>query len=196
MRLAVFRVFVGAVLGLAMMAQAKADPVTFIITGTGSGALGAQSFSNTAFTISSTADTAFITNPFSGVFILADQTATVNVSGIGTGAFTSQTSNVSNQNFSRAGISDPSFAILFVNNPGFSTYSLATSIGPLSGPASFNSGANFATTAGNFRLDTVQDATFEARVTTQAVPEPASLTLAGIGVVTLVGYARRRKVLS
>src|SRR5258705_13890013 len=98
MRLAVVHVFVAAVLGLVMTAHAKADIITFTFTGTGNGALGAQSFSNTAFTITSIADTNLVTNPLLGIYLVPDQTATVNVSGIGTVTFTIPTINVDNQN--------------------------------------------------------------------------------------------------
>jgi len=195
MRAGILRTLFASILGLVITAPSQADLITFTFTGTGNGALGAQSFTGAEFTITSTADTTQITNPLTGIYHVPDLSASVTVAGIGTGIFTIPTINVSNQNIPSAGISDPNanLAILFVSNPALATYSLNTSIGPVSGPTAFNSGHNFATTAGDFNLTAVRVATFEASVDTRAVPEPASIVLAGVGIVSSLAYSRRRK---
>ncbi len=184
----------GLVLTLGAVTPARAELITYTFSGTGSGSLGSQSFTDTLFTITSTADTSQVTNSSPGIFRVPDLTANVTVSGIGTGTFTITTINVSNQNVSRVGISDPNqnMAILFVDNPAVATYDLTTAIGPLTGPTAFNPGATFATTAGDFSLTVVPSATFQATVG-QAIPEPATLTLIGIGALGLLGHAWRRK---
>jgi hypothetical protein len=117
-----------------------------------------------------------------------DLTASVFVSGLGTGTFTIGTINVDNSTLSRVGFSDPAqnLAILFVDNPAFATYDLRSSIGPLSGPAVFNGGAQFNTSMGAFSLTQVSTATFEATL----APEPCALGIWAIGAAVLV--CRRR----
>jgi MYXO-CTERM domain-containing protein len=114
------------------------------------------------------------------------------VSGLGTATFTIPTTDTDNQPLSRVGTGDPNqnLAILFEDNPAFATYDLSTSIGPLSGPPAFNSGAHFATTSGDFVLDTISgNVTFQAQV----APEPSGLALAGVGLAGLLGYGWRRR---
>jgi hypothetical protein len=155
--------------------------------------MGGQGFTNASFTITSTADTAQITNPFPGIISVPNLTATVTVSGLGTGTFTNETTTVDNQVFMRVGISDLGLglAILFIDNAAFGSYDLTSSIGPLTGPTAINSGQLFPTTAGNFSLTSVPSATFQA--TLQGLPEPASFTLLGIGIAGMAGYAWRRR---
>jgi hypothetical protein len=177
------------VLGLpfGLPTAARATLLTYTFTAIGSGSLGANTFSNASFTITTTADTNQVTS-LGGSIVVPDLTATVCVSGFETATFTFATKNVDNQGLSRAGLSGEFFpAILFEDNAAFSTYDLTTPIGPLTGPPSFNSGANFPTTAGNFSLRAVSDVTFEA-TTAQAAPEPSLLALLGIGTATLAGW--------
>jgi hypothetical protein len=52
----------------------------------------------------------------------------------------------------------------------------------------------FPTTVGNFNIASeTGNATFTATTATTATPEPASLTLLGIGAAGLLGYGWRRK---
>jgi hypothetical protein len=185
-------VVLGALLCLAGFGEARAAPVTYEFTATGSGSLGASTFTNAAFTLTSTADTSQVTSS-GGVFEVPDLTATVSVAGLGTATFTTPTINVDNQPLARAGFSDPiqNLAILFVDNSAFAGYDLTTSIGPLSGPPTINPGSAFATTAGNFVLDSVSPATFQATV--QAAPEPSALALFGLGAAGLAGWRWRKR---
>lgn len=109
--------------------------------------------------------------------------------GIGSGTFTDAIVNVVNQNADAGGISDFSqnLVILFIRTPTFANYGLSSSIGPLSGRRDFNPGHAFATTAGDFTLDTITGATFQATVV-QAVPEPDAMgMLAGAACFGPVG---------
>jgi hypothetical protein len=173
---------------LCIAVAALATPITYTFSASGNGGLGSQSFSNTFFEITATADTSGISVPSTGIFSVNDLTASVFVTGLGTGTFTIGTINVDNNNLSRVGFSAPAqgLAILFVDNPAFATYDLSSSIGPLSGPGVFNSGAQFNTSMGYFSLTQVSTATFEATL----VPEPCALGIWVIGAAALVGRRR------
>jgi hypothetical protein len=144
--------------------EAYATPIIYIFSATGSGNLGTNAFSDVPFTITCTADTSGIANPTNGLFQVADRTATISVSGLGLATFTNPTLNVDNQIRSSIGLSDPAQnrAILFVDNPAFSSYNLGTSLGPLTGPPTFNFDTPFATTSGDFSLGSVSTVSFES----------------------------------
>ena len=183
-----------AVLGLAfgLPTSARAGMITYAFTATGSGTLGANAFTDASFTITSTADTSHVASTGEG-FSVPDLTATVSVSGLGAATFTDPTTTIDNQGLGKVGISDsvPGVALLFEDNAAFVTYDLTTPIGPLTGSSDFNSGVNFATTAGDFSLTNVSTATFQA--TTRSVPEPSSLAVLAIGFVILEGWLRRQR---
>lgn len=175
-------------------ATAQADPVTYILSGTGSGSLGLDSFTNVGFTITSTADTANITESTPGVFDVPDITASIFVTGAGTGDFNLSSlpvGNVDNQQ-GVAGISSigENFAILGDQNAQFKSYDLSTSLAPAAGIPIENNGLAFSTTAGDFILSEVSSVTFQAEV----VPEPSILTLLAPGALLLWhGRSRRPK---
>ena len=173
----------------------QAAPVTYTLSGTGSGSLGEQAFADAPFTITAVTDTSQITSPLRGIYTVPNATATVAIAGLGvSAAFTIPTITVDNQNLSLAGLSAPdqNRAILLVASPAFATYNLVTSVGPATGSTGFNPGFAFSTAAGDFSLRAAPGATFQASV----VPEPPPLALFGIGALGLVGcswrYARKR----
>jgi hypothetical protein len=184
-----------AVLGLAfgLPAPAGAETITYTFTATGSGSLGANTFTDATFAITSTADTSQIASTGEG-FSAPDLTTTISVSGLGTAMFTDPTTDIDNQGLGKVGISDsvPGVALLFESNDAFLSYDLATPIGPLTGSTDFNSGVHFVTTAGDFSLTDVSTATFRA-ITAQAVPEPSSLSLFGVGTAILGGWLWRKR---
>jgi len=187
------KLIVAAVLlALAALAPpaAHAVGITYTVSGTGSGTLGNQAFTNAAFTIVSTADTAAaMETPEAGFFVNPDITSSVTVAGIGTGIFTSATESVTNQNLAATagGIADPiaNLAILLVVNPAFATYDLTTSFGPVSqsNPGGFNGATPFGTTAGDFILANVPTATFQATLN----PVPEASTTVSLGLLLILG---------
>lgn len=66
------------------------------------------------------------------------------VAGLASATFTDQIQVVDNQSNNEVGFGDntTSFAILFARNPGFGSYDLTTSIGPLSGTSVGNPGTD------------------------------------------------------
>jgi hypothetical protein len=180
--------------GCALPATGRAGMIVYTETVDATGSLGSLgSFTDKLVTITLTGNTANVTNPASGEFVNFD-TCTVNVAGLGTATFTDSIFVGSNQNFTEAGFFDNSQSqdtILSTIDATLATYDLKTSIGPISNTASFNPTVTFPTTDGNFQITALfGNSTFTATTTT---PEPASLTLLGLGVASLAGYACRRR---
>ena len=134
---------------------------------------------------------------FPNVFSVDDDSATVNIAGLGIATFTDNGTHVfvaqatpfftGAVGIAAGTIANPEADILDIANPAFGTYGLTTSIGPLSGAASGGGGGafSFATSSGPLFFDSFfgTDGTFQAIV----VPEPPSLALAGIAVVAGLG---------
>ena len=190
------------ILGFRGYGAAQAEPIIFTISAVGSGSLGTNSFSNVSFTITSTADTSqinVISPLFPGILVVTSESATIDISGLGPATFTSTFVEFSNQEVGPqwnrtvevVGITEISYGdILDVSNAAFDTHDLSTSIGPVSGMTGCNAGHPFGTTAGNFDPDLLPtSATFQAAV--QSVPEPATVSLAVLGLgVLLIGCRR------
>lgn len=166
------------------------------MSATGSGTFGSDSFSNAAFTITSTADTANITEAnlvgqFQELFLVPDITATVFVSGVGTGTFTGPTESIDNQ-YGAFGVTSTEVDLDFldVQNDEFISYNLSTSLGPVTGPALFTVGFNYATTDGNFSITSVyyNTVTFQAEI----VPEPPAIELLAVATLLLIWQRRSR----
>jgi hypothetical protein len=118
----------------------------------------------------------------------------VAISGFAPATFTIPTINVANNIVPSAGFSAPNqgLAILFSSgDPALFSYHLDTSIGPLSGSSEGNSGTAFATNAGDFVIQNMDTATFQATV----VPEPSTAALLAIGCF-VAAVARRRFAVS
>jgi hypothetical protein len=188
-------------LGLFSVA-AQATPITYTDTVTGTGALGALSFTNALVTISLTGDTSTV---FGDPLPRDFGTATVDVFGIGTATFTDplmwaiDNPGGSGGPGALAGIADVTANLFLLGtvNAAFSVYDLRSSIGPISGAATFNPGLLFPTTSGDFALTSVagNTSTFTARTAdTSFVPEPVSVILVGTGLLGIVrSRARRRR---
>jgi len=179
---------------------AKAMIITYTDQATGSGMLGTTAFTGALVTVTLTGDTTNVVS-VSSTYANPVGTATVSVSGIGTGTFSNQMQAFVNQTSSPAavGISQVitipfGVSVLDTLNAAFSTYDLTTSIGPISGSPFINSGTTFDTTLGSFSLTSVGNSTFTATTrTTSAVPVPSTMLLLGSGLIGLAGWRRKFK---
>ncbi len=186
-----------AVLALAAATIIGAAPITYTAQFTGSGTFGSTGFTDQLVTLVFEGDTANVTLDDPGIYFNYATSATVAVAGIGQSTFTNVVAAVVNQGSFVAGFSDSTAgrAIVFFGNSAFSTYNLATAIGPLAvtDRGLFNSGFNFSTGLGNFSLTALSGSpTYSATIAGSEVPEPSSAALAGIGVALAALYRRRR----
>ena len=183
------------------VSQVKADSITYSLSTTASGSLGGSSFTNAVVTVTLTGDTANVTAapPPNTSVLFNPGSATVSVSGVGTGTFTDSIVIVNSF--------DGSPGVLFFDNTSqtgvvgqigsiFSTYDLGGPFGPLSGTGGVASGSSitptFLTTAGHLTWDIGQalgTSTFSAVV----APEPATLTLLGSALMGIMGMTFRRR---
>lgn len=156
------------------LAPVHAVPITYTVAATGTGSLGASTFTNALVTITLTGDTSGVTG--TGPFFNAGPT-TVNVAGIGTATFTNLIQVFDNL-AGVAGIEDfgVNLDILDTSNAAFTSYDLKSAIGPLSGSSLFNPGALFPTDLGNFSLTSVGNSTFTAITQQLAVSNTATLS--------------------
>ncbi len=151
-------------LGSATQVPAQAAPITYTLTTTATGTLGAKSFTNAVVTVTLTGDTSNVTAgpaPYTDVWVNSGA-ATVSVVGIGTGTFTDSIQIICTLNDAAAlGVAQ---AVLILDNTtgtgilaqtgsAFSSYDLRSPLGPLSGTGGVASGSHmtpiFPTTAGN-----------------------------------------------
>ena len=179
---------------LGCFGRAEAGPITYTETVTGSGSLGGTAFQDALITIVGTADTSNVTMPRSGLFTVLTAT-TVTVATVGSATFTDIIQAVDNQGNILAGFGDDTNNLFVAgnHNSAFATYDLKSPIAPTSGTADINPGETFATSVGTLEIDsTSSDGTFSAS-TTQAVPEPTSMVMLGIGAFGLMRFAGRRR---
>ena len=182
------------VLGIAstagVVSPTLAIPITYTETDTASGSLGGVAFNNGNIVLTENSDITNVVNLGSGIFHNVGAIK-VSVNGGTFVTFTDTTLGVSNQNLPGVGFSDLTLnrAILFDDSSAFSTYDLTTSIGPITGSASFNPGQSYPTTGGAFILNSVGNPTFTA--ITSAVPEPNSLAIFASAVAGLGFFFRR-----
>jgi hypothetical protein len=175
-------IFIISIVSAALCQTATASPATYTLSGTGTGILGADPFSDASFSITTVADTSGITESL-GVFSLSNSIATLFVSGVGTATFTVPTMIVDNT-AGVAGVSAPNQnkAILGDSNAAFSSYDLSSSLSPVSGSPLLNPNTGFGTTAGDFSLTSVSFVSFQAEV----VPEPSVFALFGLASLCFI----------
>jgi hypothetical protein len=192
--------------------QANADQIT--ITESASSAAGfapvGGEFFDKTVTVTFVGDTSNVLSmsscpsPASDTFCIVSPlfagTTTIKIAGIGTFTFVDPTYTFVNQTDGIAGIVDNNGtlqAVLDTVNSSFETYTLMTSIGPLSGEALFAFGGVFAeTTEGPLHLEFTSSTTSTYTATiagTTAVTEPSSLLLLGAVLPGLAMVRRQRK---
>ena len=172
---------------------AKADLITYTETDTVSGTLGTTTFTNAFITITVTADTASVAVG-SGFDTVSPLSNRFTIAGVGTYSFTSSTLFMFSNETGYVGLADSPGSILDTYSPVLNNYQLTTAIGPVSGSDFIGTGTAyvFPTTGGDLHFsDSLNQATFEA--TLAAVPEPSTLTLAGIASVLTLAFARARR---
>jgi hypothetical protein len=170
---------VALVLSLAFAAPAASDVIDYKITGIGSGTFGATPFTNDQVTLEAIGNTAAA--PSSGTFQTYSLPVTLTVTGVGSGSVSNAPFVFVNQTFSppAAGFSVGGASILDTVSPAFGSYNLNSAIGPIAGAPFFRPDVTFATTFGNFNLQSVGNSTFTASV---GVPGP----IEGAGLPGLV----------
>jgi hypothetical protein len=206
-----FLMAVACLWGSALPGTGRAGMITYTETATATGAFVSSKdrtrtpFTNALVTITGTGDTTNVVNQGSGNFTNALTTVTVTVAGIGPGGsdltatFSDPISVYDQHAFdglpNEAGFVDSTIrkSILATINTVFGSYDLNTALQPTSGTSDSNPGFGFPTDHLNLNISAASNGTFSATTQTFATPEPASLTLLGIGAAGLLGYGWRRK---
>jgi hypothetical protein len=177
---------------------AFAGPITFTMTTTGTGTFGGTPFSSAAITVTSTADTGSVfiaggTPPDVDYEVIA-LTTTIDIAGFAPATFNDQTywldpNGSGDIIFGDVGVAEL-LGLTVVIGP-LATYNLQSSLGPISSAfdfptEAFNLFQNIQTSGGPLSLVAMND-TFTA---VEAIPEPASLVLGGLGLLALLGARR------
>lgn len=170
-----------------------AAPSTYYFSGKMSGAIGNSQFNTADFLITVTSDTTLIVlNAFGDPALPVDSLSTIWISGVGTATF-SDTANCSvfyNQSNSIVGFGQFNGGdYLDVQTALGPAYDLASSVGPITGPALSVVGfENVGTSLGVLDVvaTSVPEATFQA-----VVPEPSTMLFAGLGTVLFLRLKRR-----
>jgi hypothetical protein len=185
---------------------ASAAPITYTLTTTATGTLGASPFTDALVSVTLTGDTTNVTAgppPFTDVLVNPGS-ATVSVSGIGTGTFTDSIvivdtlTDTTVLGFPAVLILDNTSGtgILLQTGSVFTSYDLRSSLGPITGTGGVASGSHmtpiFPTTAGNLTW-AVGQSLGTSTFTASTVPEPTSLTLFSVGLLGFTTLCLRRK---
>ena len=176
---------------VAFATTASASSITYTFTTTGSGTIGAINFTNALATVTGVGDTSAIfigaVPPFSPNTFIIDPTLfsiNISISGVGratftgTGYFGGHGYIFDSQTHAAAGFGIESDRDDFSSSL-FTTYALATSIGPLAGSQMSFTGE--ATSLGLLTFTATANGTFTAVVGSAVVPEPSSLFLPSAG---------------
>lgn len=185
---------------LAFACGAFGDTITFTDSSTGTGMIGATSFTDAAFTITGIGNTTNVSHFSAGLFINL-LSASISISGVGNFQFTTPTRffvSGTLVGFSRAGASGLDL-LNGPKNPIFTTWNMQTSIGPVSGYGGILQWSlSPVVTSGGILVfkDAAVNITFKAAV----VPELGSIILCGTGFTGIFGIwftsHRKRSLIS
>ena len=140
---------------LLVVSPALAIPITYTEADTANGSLNGVIFNNANIVLTMSSNTTTVNGPTNV------GTLTLSINGGASVTFTDPTFAFAVDTASppggAAGFTDKAIPddILDVSNGSFATYNLATAIGPLTGPTTFNADTPFPTTGGAFILTTV-----------------------------------------
>jgi len=170
--------------------QAKAGPITYTEEATLSGTIGATSFTGAPVTLEFVGDTSNVSCS-AGFCLITVGTATVSIGGVGTTTFTDSMEAFDNQGYPAAGIALAGGAgsVLDTVDNAFITYDLMTAIGPITNTDFSRPDLSYNTALGVLNFSTPSgsvNSTFTA-----TTPEPATLSLLGLGLAGLL--LRKRK---
>jgi hypothetical protein len=184
------------VLALAGFERAEANVISYSESIVTDGVLGGTAFTGQTVTLTFTADTSNVTF-FQGSnftqYTNIPSVSTVSVAGIGTATFDDAVSlSVSAfPTFSEFSVTDTTHSVdildTFAVTSAFAGYGMATSIGSVSGGASYPVGTLFGTSLGNFEFTKNGGGVSSVSSVAAAVPEPSGFVLMSIGFLGLLG---------
>jgi hypothetical protein len=183
---------------MALAGLAGAGPITFTISTTGAGTLGALTFTDATITFTQVSDTSLIGSCFGTDLCPPASTAnTVTVQGLGTFTITDSTLFFDNPGGS-VGVDDTNTFIdaISEHDAAFVSYNMQTALGPIFDSVSSPTYTGMGTSGGAFSYTgNSLDATFTA---VTAVPEPGSLglVLGGAMLGLCLRFSRGRSVCS
>lgn len=178
--------------------SARAGTMSYEISTTASGTLNGVAFSDatvTAIGIGNTKNVA--SNPTRTKFTLDFSSATIAVSGFGTATLDGTTDITINSSGVLSFVGSSGHTILGLEDDSAAAgYNLESTIGPITGQATFDSGASFTTSLGDLILTSVSASPTGGKFvafTGSAVPEPSSLAIASTGVALIIGALGLRR---
>lgn len=197
MKLLVLGLMVGAS-ALCQFSVAGAEQIKYVFDGTGSGTLGAQTFSNVDLSATAVTDTADVPTAAGGGIDFNSVLFTINIGGVGsTNLSTGELDkNESTQNLDfgwRTSLSSTS--VIRLSDPTLVNYDLKTAIGPITETGIDPFAGNWlgmSTSAGDLSVSSWDNVTFTATLGAGgAVPSPSAAWLSLIGLPFVAIAARR-----